>query len=186
MSSVDPSLATRYWRAIATLPVSRRQALNEIESCFRHGTAPTALAGPLKGRLLTTTVGKGVDQLAMGMSRIWMPWKGKTFSIGEGRNLFDNAFKAVLRVGFRGYDDVKTEEDGRISTFPFVTRMAPSELEPELKVLDIDYDHAASPGRLVRDVLDELVEIGEGLYLGQALLRWKGKRRRVAWFQLSH
>jgi hypothetical protein len=53
-------------------------------------------------------------------------------------------------------------------------------------VLRLDYREVGeNPGFPVRRVLDELVQIGEGLYLGQALLWWGGGLRRVAWFSLE-
>ena len=37
---------------------------------------------------------------------------------------------------------------------------------------------------MVRDILDELVRIDDELFLGQALLRFRGRIHRVAWFEL--
>lgn len=184
-SNSESDLTLRYWRAVATLPADRKLALSELTSCFREGTAPDGLDGPKRGRLLATTLGVGKDLLAEGMARLWMPWRGKTFGAGEGRNLFDAAVRYPCRLLFPKYTDFQTAGPGAVSAFAFRTRVAASALEPDTKVFDIDYDHEGSPDFLVRDVLDELVAIDDGLYLGQALLRWKGEYRRAAWFQLQ-
>lgn len=53
-------------------------------------------------------------------------------------------------------------------------------------VLRLDYrDVADNPAFPVRRVLDELVQVQPALYLGQALLTWGGRLRRVAWFSLE-
>ena len=70
------------------------------------------------------------------------------------------------------------------ATFPFITWEGPSAFPPGgPDVLKIDYEHPQSPW-LIRDILDELVRIEDGLYLGQALLRVRGQLRRAAWFEL--
>jgi hypothetical protein len=50
-------------------------------------------------------------------------------------------------------------------------------------VLRIDYDLPENPPSL-RRIVDELVAVAPGVYLGHALLRGGG-RRRVAWFTLE-
>ena len=179
--------ASLYYRALAELPFDRPGGLDRLEACFRDGTTPSALEGPLDGRLLTTTFGFGLDALAGAMSRVWMPWKGKTFAPegDEGRNLFTRGFRTLMRVIWPGYHDTRPEDRGRFSTFPFTTWEGESANSPGLKVFKIDYDHEASPALLIRPILDELVTIEEGLYLGQALMRWNGVHHRVAWFQLA-
>jgi len=52
-------------------------------------------------------------------------------------------------------------------------------------VFRIDYDTPDDLDFLIRRILDELVQIGEGLYLGQALLRIRGQWKRAAWFSLE-
>jgi hypothetical protein len=53
-------------------------------------------------------------------------------------------------------------------------------------VLRLDYREVdENPGFPVRRVLYELVQIVDGLYLGQVLLWWGGGFRRVAWFSLE-
>jgi hypothetical protein len=184
---VSEDLALRYWKAAADLPADRRRALAELDECFRRGSTPAPLSGPLEGRVLTTTLGYGLDAITMGLARVWMPWKGKAFepAMKDGRNLFSPEFRWAMRILWPGYDEVNTAGTGHISTFRFATWEGPGALHADVSAFKIDYDHEGSPGFLIRPILDELVEIEPGLYLGQALLRRKGGLRRIAWFSLT-
>ncbi len=177
-----------YWRAVGLLRFDRRAGLAGLERCFAEGRVPEGLDGPLRGRLVATTIGHGVDGLFEAMAQGWMPWQGKTFDRegGEGRNLFSTAAQRMMRVTLPNYDDVRDEGDGRCSAFRFLTSVGPSAIDPGVDVLRIDYrDVEENPDWPVRKVLDELVMVGPRLYLGQALLLWHGSLRRAAWFSLE-
>ena len=179
-------LTLRYFRALADLPHDRAAALADLEACFLDAATPGRIDGPTRGRVLTTTLGYGMDAITRGLAGLWMPWAGKAFDpeAKEGRNLFTPGFRPVLRLLWPGYDLDRPEADRRFSAFPFTTWEGPSAyLTAGPGVLKIDYEHPQSPW-LVRDILDELVEIEGGLFLGQALLRVKGRLHRVAWFEL--
>jgi hypothetical protein len=169
------------------MPVDRRAALDELGGCFAAGGPVEELDGPTKGRLLTTTFGFGLDLVCMGLASVWMPWKGKVFDADakEGRNIFAAAFRIPLRLIWPRYRDERGLGSGRLATFRFITRNGPGALDPDVAVLKIDYDVPESPSFLIGDILDEVVRIDDGLYLGQALLNWRGRYRRVAWFQLE-
>ena len=179
-------LTLRYLRALADLPHERAAALRELEACFRSGETPRSLDGLMRGRVLTTTIGWGLDPVVIGIARLWMPWLGKTFDpqAKEGRNAFATGFRVVQRVLWPGYDLDWPLGDRRYATFPFTTWDGPSAFTPGGgDVLKIDYEHPQSPW-LIRDILDELVGIDDDLFLGQALLRVRGRLHRVAWFEL--
>ena len=179
-------LTIRYLHALVDLPHERSTALAEIEACFRSADTPVAIDGPMRGRLLTTTVGYGLDAITNGLARLWMPWRGKTFDAEakEGRNIFTAGFRVVEKALWPRSDLDDPLAGRRYGTFPFITWEGPSEFTPGGgDVLKIDYEHPRSPW-LVRDVLDELVRIDDHLFLGQALLRIRGRLRRVAWFEL--
>ena len=181
-----PDLSHRYFRALADLPHDRTAALDELEACFLGGDPPGSPDGPTSGRLLTTTFGYGVDGIAVGLSRAWMPWTGKTFDAEakDGRNLFTGGFRPIQRVLWPGVEIDDTGAGRTYATFPFITWEGPSAFPAGGQdVLKIDYEHPQSPW-LIRDILDELVRIDDGLYLGQALLRVRGHLRRAAWFEL--
>lgn len=181
-----PELTLRYFRALADLPHERSGALAELEACFRAAETPQPIDGATRGRLLTTALGHGLDAITAVLARLWMPWKGKAFKpeAKEGRNLFTNSFRPVQHALWPGYDIDYPEREGRYSTFSFTTWEGRSAFTPDgLDVLKIDYEHPQSPW-LIRDILDELVQIEDGLFLGQALLRVRGKLHRAAWFEL--
>jgi hypothetical protein len=181
-----PDLALRYFRALADLPHDRQAALADLEACFLDGATPGRLQGPTRGRVLTTTLGYGLDAVAGTLARAWMPWTGKAFDAEakEGRNLFTPSFRPVLRTLWPAYDLDRDEGDRRFSAFPFTTWEGPSAyLHGGSDPLKMDYEHPQSPW-LVRDVLDELVRIDDQVHLGQALLRVRGRLHRVAWFEL--
>jgi hypothetical protein len=183
---VGRDLALRYLRAVADLPHDRRAALADLEACFRDAQTPDRIEGTTRGRVVTTTLGWGVDAIVGGLARLWRPWHGKSFDpeVKEGRNLFSSSFRPVLRLLWPSYELERSEGPGRFSAFPFTTWEGTSAFTPGgSDVLKIDYEHPQSPW-LVRDVLDELVQIDEGLFLGQALLRVRGRLHRVAWFEL--
>ena len=186
MAEAQPR-SLRYWRAVASLPVDRAAALAELEGCFLAGDPVDRLEGPMLGRLITTTFGYGLDRPFMGLASLWMPWKGKELDpeAKEGRNIFTPSFRIPLRLIWPGYRDQRPSDSNRFTTFRFTTWSGPGKLDNEVEVFKIDYDLPDSPSLLIRDILDELVQIDDGLYLGQALLRWRGRYRRAAWFQLE-
>ena len=184
---MNDDLALRYWKAVADLPVDRRRALGELEACFAGGAHPQAPSGRLEGRLLSTTFGHGLDGAFMLLARLWMPWKGKSLDAEAkgGRNLFTRGLRAPMRLLWPSYGDVRDEGAGLLSAFRFTTWDGSSAILPDTQVLKIDYDHEGSPTLAIRPILDELVQIDEGLYLGQALMRRGGEFHRVAWFSLA-
>jgi hypothetical protein len=177
----------RFWRAVGELPVDRERALTELEGCFSGGAVPEGMDGPYRGRLLATTVGRGLDAVFGGLARAWMPWKGKTLDAGEatGRNIFTRGSRPLIRAIWPRYRDLEPDTPGRYTTFKFVTHTGPSKLMPGLDVLRIDYDIPEDPSFLIRRILDEVVMVGGGLYLGQALMKVRGDWKRAGWFSLE-
>jgi hypothetical protein len=176
-----------YWHAVAMLRLDRPLGLTELESCFTGGKAAEGLVGFRRGRMIATTCGYGLDGAFEALGRLWMPWRGKTFSrqAAEGMNLFTPGGRRAIRVAFPRYRELGDDESGT-SAFRFVTSIGPSVTDPGLTVLRLDYRAIAeNPPLPVRRVLDELVQIDAGLFLGQALLSRGGRLRRVAWFSLE-
>ncbi len=178
--------AADLWRAESELRHRRRVALEGLERCFAAGSAPEGLEGPLDGRLVTTTLGFGLDFPFEAIARAYLPWRGKTFrpDDAEGRNRFVRSSRPFFRVLWPRYRDHVTHDDGGFTAFRFDTSVGSSVTHPGVSVLRIDYDHPACPWP-VRSILDELVHVGEGQHLGQALVRVGGRFRRVAWFALE-
>jgi hypothetical protein len=179
--------ATRFWRAVSRLPVDRALGLRELEICFAAGTPPDALDGRLRGRLLAMTIGPGFDLPAEAVTKLWMPWRGKTFdrATGTGRNDFTVAAGRLMRMTLRRYPQLRVNGSSS-SAFVFRTSIGRSALDDDTEVLRIDYrDVPENPSWPIRRVLDELVAVDDGLYLGQALLERRGRLRRAAWFSLE-
>jgi hypothetical protein len=176
-----------FWHAVAMLRLDRSLGLAELQACFANGKVAEGLVGFHPGRLIATTCGYGLDGPFEAMSRWWMPWRGKHFSrqAAEGVNLFTVGGRRAIRTAFPRYRGLGDDEQGT-SAFRFVTSIVPSVSHPSVTVLRLDYRGVEqNPAFPIRRVVDELVQIDDGLYLGQALMTWSGRPHRVAWFSLE-
>ncbi|MDQ3940892.1 MAG: hypothetical protein M3238_06055, partial [Actinomycetota bacterium] len=99
-------------------------------------------------------------------------------------NVLVKSARGPMRVVWPNYEPERELAD-RIEAFPFRTRVAPGELEPEVPVLKIDYNFEANPNLLIRRILDELVQIDDGIYLGKVLLRRQGAFKSIGFFSLE-
>jgi hypothetical protein len=186
----DLAAPPSFWRAVALLRLERPAGLAALESVFASGGVPAGLRGPLRGRFLASTFGHHLDPAFEALTSVWLPWKGKTFDpdAEEGRNLFTPGARRIMRVTLPTYQ-TRDESDGgmrRCSAFRFITSTGASAFSPGVEVLRIDYrDVAENPSWPVRKILDELVKVEEGRYLGQALIEFRGSLRRAAWFCLE-
>jgi len=161
--------------------------LAALEALFVGGSVPGELRGPMRGHFITSTVNRPTDIAMHAFTSSWLPWKGKTFDpeSGSGRNLFTTGAKRMMRVTLPRYR-LLDEAGGLHSAFGFVTSTGPSAFTPGVEVLRIDYrDVAENPRWPIRKILDELVQVDDTHYLGQALLEFRGSLRRAAWFALE-
>ena len=84
---------------------------------------------------------------------------------------------------YRGYVDDKSAV---YRAFAFSARIAPGLFDSDREVLKIDYAMPENPAATVRRVLDELVQVADGFYLGKAHIKWWwGKWQTVAYFTLQ-
>jgi hypothetical protein len=176
-----------YWQAVGLLRLERPVGLTALESVFATGEPPKDLRGPMRGRFVASTIGHHLDPLFEAFTSVWLPWKGKTFDpdAEAGRNLFTNGARRMMRVTLPKYR-TSDEGGGRHGAFRFITSTGPSAFTTGVDVLRIDYrDVPENPSWPVRKILDELVMIDDGLYLGQALMEFRGSLRRAAWFALE-
>lgn len=172
-------------RALAHL--DRAAARASLNALFRTGTAPVALNGRCSGELVLLDIASGLTQLLNAILSAWLPWKGKTFDAAraQGDNLLTNDSRLLAELFnplYRGF-----VEDGPFTyrAFKFRTYVAPGLADPDRDVLKIDYDLPENPSATIRRVLDELVQIGDGLYLGKAHVHWWwGRWQCVAFFVL--
>jgi hypothetical protein len=167
---------------------NRADVLRCLDAVFVSGVAPAPPpSGFQSGRLLATSTWAPWDAVVMGIAQLWMPWLGKSFSAstGTGLNHFlpTGVTLVLLRILFPRHAPEQVLSN-RILAFPFRTRVAPGELDPKVDVLKIDYDFEANPG-LIRHILDELVQIAPGRYLGKVLFRLRGRFHRIGYFSLE-
>ena len=161
-------------------------ALNDL---FRAGTSPNpTLNGRYAGELVMLDIAPVLTQVVNAIASAWLPWKGKTFDAAQSRgdNIFTRDSLLLAHVYwplYRGYADDGPET---YRAFAFRTCLAPGLADPDCQVLKIDYDLPENPALSIRRVLDELVQLADGVYLGKAHVKWWwGAWQPVAYFSLS-
>lgn len=124
------------------------------------------------------------DTLVRGATGLWMPWLGKSFirTTRSGVNVLRKSAAAPIRTLWRDHPPARVLAD-RLEAFPFRTWQGPGAVDPSVTVLKIDYDFEANPS-LVRSILDEVVEVGNGVLLGKILFSWRGRFRLIGFFSL--
>jgi hypothetical protein len=181
----DPGMAKRLaWNQIRLAgararrhPDEARESLNRM---FRLGVPPDPpIDGPTNGILVTPVMPRPAEVPLRGLTEAWMPWAGKRFDLGTqtGDNLLHPSARLPSRVLWPSYRP-EDAGDGRLAAFKFRTYVSPGKLDPDRQTLKIDYDSDENPGLLIRDILDELVQIVPGSYLGKVLLR---RNREAPW-----
>jgi hypothetical protein len=184
-----PDSAARIEAARELLRRDQRRGLEQLNELFRAGTPPAApLDGRYAGALVALDIAPGLTAIAKTIASRWMPWRGKTFDAAtqSGDNILTRDSLALARLSwpfYRGYI-----HDGPTSyrAFAFRTYVAPGRADPDRDVLKIDYDRPGNPRLSIRRVLDELVQLDGGLYLGKAHLKWWwGRWQMVAYFTLA-
>jgi hypothetical protein len=166
---------------------NREVILMRLKEIFATGRVPEpAPEGFLRGRLVTMSVAPSFDSSVRRLARLWMPWLGKSFDpeTSSGINIMTKAAAAPMRVVWPRHP-ARRDLGDRIEAFPFRTRVGTGAVDQDLPVFKIDYDFDANPGFMIRDILDEIVEIGDGVFLGKILLRWRGQHRLIGYFSLA-
>jgi hypothetical protein len=187
MSAIPPRTRLSEAEALLSPGTARGRALAQLDDLFRSGTAPDPLPRDfLKGRPITATTWAPLDAIGRRVAALYMPWLGKSFdpAAGEGFNVLTTAALGPMKVLWPGYRSLRQYGD-RVDAFPFTTRVAPGELDPQTDVLKIDYDSDANPTMIIRSILDELVQIDHGTYLGKVLYRIRSRFRRIGFFTLE-
>jgi hypothetical protein len=178
LAESDPELAARRaWGQIQLAGVRagrrREEARDTLNRMFRLGGPPDPpIDGPTDGILVTPVMPRVLESPLRALTSAWMPWLGKRFDAAAGHG--DNLLTASARVPARAlWPTYRPErlEDGRLAAFRFRTYVGPGTLDPDRQNLKIDYDSDENPALLIRDILDELVQLVPGAYLGKVLLR---------------
>jgi len=173
--------------AQAQLETNRHAAQEKLNHLFRMGTPPEP-DGRYEGDLIGISTGLLSDPFFQWLTRIYLPWKGKTFDLEthSGDNVFiDNVWsKATEKMGWPEYRMPNDEPPGTVRVFPFKTYVGEGIEDRDRAVLKIDYSDPRNP-LPVRRVVDEVVELPGGYILGKAHMRGLREFRRVAFFGLS-
>ena len=181
------SFSAENLRAVrSTLKWDRAAALGALNRLFRSGTLPDPLLrGTYAGALFAFQVFPGLDPLADLLIEIWKPWRGKIFepSTNRGENLFARSSLFAIRLVWPFYKGYTGLGSAGYRAFPFRIRVGPGITDPDRDVLKIDYDLPENPRWIVRQVLDELVQLAPDFYLGKAHFRWlAGRWWTIAYF----
>jgi hypothetical protein len=191
LSKANAELARREaWRQIRLAGArggrQPEEAHDSLNRMFRLGVPPDPqLEGRTRGIMVTPTIGRPLDLGLRALASAWLPWTGKRFDAGAatGDNLLASNARAPARVVWPSYRLSPVGEG--YAAFRFRTYASPGTVDPDRETLKIDYDSDDNPRLLIRDILDELVQIVPGAYLGKVLLRRKGGWRLVGYFALE-
>lgn len=172
----------------AGLKQDRRPGLAMLNDLFRAGTPPDPpLDGRYTGRLVALDIAPGLTQLVEMVVSAWLPWQGKTFNAAgaSGHNIFTRDSLALAHLYWPFYRGYLSDGPQTYRAFAFRTTIAPGLADPDRRVFKIDYDLSGNPRLSIRRILDELVQVGDGYYLGKVHLKWWwGKWQLVAYFSL--
>ena len=167
--------------------LARSWAIARLDEICRSGSTPAPQPeGFLRGRLVTASMSSPADAAIRRITHLYQPWLGKSFdpATDEGVNLLKANARTPLKVLWPSYEAEREYAD-RLEAFPFRTRIGAGAIDPDVQVLKIDYDYEANPSFIIRRILDELVQIGEGIYLGKILYRLRSTYRLIGYFSLE-
>lgn len=165
---------------------NRAEVLATFDEIFRSGSAPDPLPdGFLPGRMLATSIQPQLDGVIRRIASLWMPWRGKVFDSHAmtGVNRFLPNVRLPMRAVWPGYTPVAITAR-QVEAFAFRDRVARGALDPGVEVYKIDYDFEANPDFIVRRILDELVQVAPGRYLGKVLFRLGDRFHPIGFFSL--
>ena len=171
------------------LKQNRRQGLKALNDIFRAGTVPDPpLDGRYKGGVVAIDIAPGLTQVVEMITAAWMPWQGKRLdpANAEGANIFSRGSLTLARIIWPFYRELVDEGSETYLAFRFSTYIAPGRVDTDREVLKIDYSRPSNPGLTIRPILDELVQVADGYYLGKVHFKWWwGKWQLIAYFSLQ-
>jgi hypothetical protein len=181
LAETDSDLArSQTWNQIrlAGMRAGRRraEAHDSLNRIFRLGTVPEPmLEGRFDGFAITPTIFAGADPALRTLASLWMPWLGKRFDAETqtGDNVMLPSARLPSKLFWPSYQFRRLSDDC-YAAFRFRTYSGAGALDQESRVLKIDYDWDENPSLLIRDILDELVQVVPDVYFGKALLRRGG------------
>lgn len=172
---VVPEASDPIREARARVHENRKQGLAELNRLFREGRIPNPpLDGPYHGELVALDIAPVVTQLLEWLASLWMPWKGKYLIESEtrGDNIFATGSRWAIRLMFPFYRGITNYEHAAFRAFVFDTSVQQGKVDPDRQVFRIDYDRKDNPALSIRRIVDEVVQVADGLYLGKIHFRW--------------
>ena len=180
--SVDPVRAAR-----DLVGRDRNAGIAALSRLFREGRVPDPPPdGPYKGELVAVDIAPGLSQAVEWLASLWMPWKGK-FLIqvqSQGDNIFGRGSRTVMRVLFPFYRGMADYGPETFRAFVFQTSVDAGMVDQDRQVFRIDYDRPDNPALSIRRIVDEIVQVGDGLYLGKIHFKWWGRWGMIGYFAL--
>ena len=166
----------------------RQRGWAAVNHVFRAGILPQPPpGGDYAGEFVAINVAPFLTLFLAWTAAHWMPWKGKAFDASrrQGINLLNRDILPLAYLLWPSYRYYLKDGPRLYRAFPFVTYSAPGLTDSDRRVLKIDYNLKPNPRLSVRRVLDELVQLSDGFYLGKANVKWWwGRWQTVAFFYL--
>ncbi|MBK8011428.1 MAG: hypothetical protein IPK13_08760 [Deltaproteobacteria bacterium] len=157
--------STSTQRAPRTLDDLAKASTSELRQLFDRADCPPSevakMSGPLDGRQLAWTDTSGRGPLAVvrrGLTRL-SPWRGKSFHPAAPGATHGNGINNIIPIG---------------RAFTFQYSIGPSALDRRPCVI-LNYNHDDNSNGPIRHVHDELRPVGNGLYLGIAMVKTESK-----------
>ena len=175
LSDARAAIAERIRAAQALVRQERTRGLDALNELFRTGWMPDPpLDGPYAGELVALAGGPLLARLSARRATGRLPWQGKTFDAvhSRGDNIFTRSSLERMQRRTPGYRGFMPDGPDTYRAFAFRTYVGPGRLDRDRQVLKIDYDLPENPRWTIRRVLDELGQVGDGLYLGKAHFHW--------------
>jgi hypothetical protein len=151
----------------------REAGSTALAELFALGTPPAGIDGRTEGILVAPLIAPPVDRAMRAIEGVaGLPWLGKRFDAdaGRGDNVLRQSARWPAKLFWPRYPTRPLGDDR--TAFDFETRIEPSEAQPPIDVLVIDYVVVDSnPSFLIKRIRDELVEIVPGANLGKVLWR---------------
>jgi hypothetical protein len=170
------------------LSTRRKDGLAALDALFRAGTVPSPPPdGPYHGELVALDIAPIVTQLVEWLTSFLMPWKGKFLIAAESRgdNIFSAKWRAVLGLAFPFYKGNRDYGNDAFRAFIFDTSIAQGKVDTDRHVFRIDYDRPDNPALSIRRIIDEIVEVRDGVYLGKVHFKWWwGTWQMIGYFAL--
>jgi hypothetical protein len=163
------------------LKSDQKAGMAALDNIYRRGIVPNPpLNGRYWGEFLTSNFHPVLDGWLDNLTKIWLPWQGKTFdaNTNTGDNIFTNDGLLISKIIWPFYDRYVPDTRGRSLAFSFQTSVGKCLLEPDIEVLRLNFDLPENPQFIIRDLVDQLVQIDDNLYLGKAVL----KQPERGWF----